>query len=194
LLKEVIYFKVFLGDVVVLYFLMLNIHPKKRRNLEWTFIANGLGRTRIGFHSILSYHVPSHNMLKWIILNQNLLYNYLEWHIYITTFSMVATSCISCFFFKNICCMHLLKSFFFLPIGSLLFYFIFDNIHGLSFHFDLYSVEMKTHFILKILRNLSLFFVYCNFVIIITISNMRRSLSSPVMHNNTETKYIILNC
>jgi len=31
----------------------------------------------------LSPFNPSHNMLKWIILNQNLFYNYLEWHIYI---------------------------------------------------------------------------------------------------------------
>jgi len=77
----------FFGDVVILYFLMLNIHPKKRRNLWWwIFIRNGLGTMRIGFHSISSYHVPSHNMVKWIILNQNMLYNYLGWHIYITNF------------------------------------------------------------------------------------------------------------
>jgi hypothetical protein len=135
---------------------MLNIHPKKRRNSWWwIFIGNGLGRMRIGFHSISSYHVLSHNMLKWIILNQNMLYNYLEWHIYITTFPMVAISWIFCFFL-NFCCMHLLKSFYFLSIGSLLLYFIFDNTHDLSLHFYLYSVRDETHFIL---RNLFLFFL-----------------------------------
>jgi hypothetical protein len=41
------------------------------------FIGDGLGRMTIGSHSNLSYHVSSHNMLKWIILIQNLLYNYL---------------------------------------------------------------------------------------------------------------------
>jgi hypothetical protein len=64
---------------------------------RWILIKDGLSRAKIGSHSIFSYHVPSHNMLKWIILNQNLLYNYLEWHIYIMTFSMVATSWISYF-------------------------------------------------------------------------------------------------
>jgi len=43
--------------------------------------------------------------------------------------------------------------------------FFFDNTHGLSFHFTCIVQERKTHFILKILRNLSLFFVYHNFVI-----------------------------
>jgi hypothetical protein len=43
----------------------------------WIFIGDGLGRMTMGSHSILSYHVPSHNMLKWIILIQNMLYNYL---------------------------------------------------------------------------------------------------------------------
>jgi len=55
--------------------------------------------------------------------------------------------------------MHLLKSFFFLPIGSLLFYFIFDNIHGLSFHFDLYSVRDENTFYFENFEKS--FFVFC---------------------------------
>jgi hypothetical protein len=137
---------------------MLNIHPKKRRNLWWwIFIGNGLGRTRISFHSISSYHVLSHNMLEWIILNQNMLYNYLGWHIYIMTFSMIATSWIS--FFFNFFCIHLLKSFYFLSIGSLLFYFIFYNNHGLSFHFYLYSVIDENTFYFENFEKSS--FVFC---------------------------------
>ncbi len=50
------------------------------------------------------------------------------------------------FFFKN-CCMHLLKSFYFLSIGNLLcFLLFFDNIHGLSFHFYLYSIKDENTF------------------------------------------------
>jgi hypothetical protein len=41
---------------------------------RWIFIEDGLGTTRISSHSISSYHVSSHNMLKWIILTQNLFY------------------------------------------------------------------------------------------------------------------------
>jgi hypothetical protein len=37
---------------------------------RWIFIGDGLGRMTIGSHNILSYHVPFHNMLKWIILIQ----------------------------------------------------------------------------------------------------------------------------
>ncbi len=52
----------------------------------------------------MSYHVLSHNMLKWIILTRSLLYNYLNWHLYIKTCYMVATSWISCFFIKIVAC------------------------------------------------------------------------------------------
>jgi hypothetical protein len=44
--------------------------------------------------------------------------------------------------------MHLLKSFYFISIGSFLWFFFFlDNTHGLSFHFYLYNVrEEKTFY------------------------------------------------
>jgi hypothetical protein len=61
--------------------------------------------------------------------------------------------------------MHLLKSFYSLSIRSLLWGFFFYNTHGLSFQFHLYNVLKKMHYILKILINLSLFFIYCNFVV-----------------------------
>ncbi len=86
----------------------------------------------------MSYHVPAHNMLKWIILTQNLLYNYLNWHLCITT------SWISYFLYS--CCMHLFKSFYFLSIGSSLWVIFLDNTHGLSFHFYLYNVKEENAF------------------------------------------------
>ncbi len=52
-------------------------------NDDENFIRSRLGRTTINYHSTSSYHVPFHNMLKWIILAQNLLYNYVKWHLYI---------------------------------------------------------------------------------------------------------------
>ncbi len=121
----------------------------------------------------MSYHVPSHNMLKWIILIQNLLYNYLEWHIYITIFSLVATSWISSITtfsfvatfwiscFKNFCCMHILKFLYFLywKLPTFSFSNFFDNTHGISFHFYLYNVRLKTHFLMKKFEKT--FFVFC---------------------------------
>jgi hypothetical protein len=92
--------------------------------------------------------------------------------------------------------MHLLKYFSFLLEACYIYiyiyyyYYYFDNIRGLSFHFDLYSVRVWHISSLKDLRNLSLFFVYSNFFIIITFPNMCKSLSSLVMHNNTEPKFL----
>jgi len=57
--------------------------------------------------------------------------------------------------------MHLTKSFYFLSITSLLFliYFWFDNIHGLSFHFDLYNEKDENVFYFEKFEKI--FFVFC---------------------------------
>jgi hypothetical protein len=64
---------------------------------------------------------------------------------------------IFCFYYS--CCMHLLNSLYSLPIGSLL------CVHGLSFHFYLYSVREKDTFHFENLINLSLFFILLQFVV-----------------------------
>jgi hypothetical protein len=48
-------------------------------------------------------------------------------------------------FFWYFYCMHFLKSFYFLSIASLLCFFFpfFDSTHGISFHFDFYSIREK---------------------------------------------------
>jgi hypothetical protein len=90
--------------------------------------------------------------------------------------------------------MHLLKSFYFLSIGSLLFYFTFDNnTHGLSFHFYLCNVKDENTFYFEIFEILFFLFIVI-FVNIFPISNMHRSLLSLVVHNIAEPKYIIPNC
>ncbi len=65
-----------------------------------------------------------------------------------------------------------------------------DNTCDLSFHFYLYNVKEKNTFYFEKFENLSLFFVYCNFVIIIIIPNTCGSLSSLVVRINTEAKFI----
>jgi hypothetical protein len=82
-------------------------------------------------------------MRKRINLIQNLLYNYVKGHLYITT------SWITWFFWYS-CCMHLFKSFYFLSIRIHLWgFFFWDNTHGLSFHFYLYSVKEENAFYLE---------------------------------------------
>jgi hypothetical protein len=102
---------------------------------------------------------------------------------------MVVTFWISCF--KFFCCMHLLKSLYFLFIGRLLcfFFFFLDKIHGLSFHFYLYNVREENTFYFENFEK-SFFFVYCNFVVIIIIPNTCRNLPSLVVHNNAEPKFL----
>jgi hypothetical protein len=139
--------------------------------------------------------------LKWIILTQNLLYNYLEWHIYIlTTFYMDAISWISCFYYFLLRASFEISLFYFywkLAMFFFLFCFVFffflDNTHGLFSHFDLYSVRNENKFILKNLRNLSLFFVYCNIVIMNTIPNTCRNLLSLVVHSSAKPKLFCIN-
>jgi hypothetical protein len=94
---------------------------------------------------------------------------------------MVATSWISCFL--NFCCMHLLKSLYFLSIRSLLWFFFFDNIHGLYFHFYLYSVgkENAFHF-----EKFEKYFFFCLLQFCYTIANVCRSLLSMVVCSNVE--------
>ncbi len=48
---------------------------------------------------------------------------------------------------------------------KLVMVFFFDNTHGLSLHFYLYSVREENTFHFEIFENLSLFFIYCNFVL-----------------------------
>ncbi len=87
-------------------------------------------------------------------------------------------------------CKDLLKSFYSLSIGNLLwvFFFFFDNTHSLSFHFYLYNVkeENALHF-----ENFEKsFFVFYLLQFCCTIPNACRSLSSMVVHSNMEPKYI----
>jgi len=79
---------------------------------------------------------------------------------YITTFYTVGPFWIYFFNIFVACIFWIFKK----KIGILL-WFVFDNIRGLSFHFYLYNVRKENTFHLKILKNLSLFFVYYNFVV-----------------------------
>jgi hypothetical protein len=81
--------------------------------------------------------------------------------------------------------MHLLKSLYFNSIGSLLCFF-FDNIHGLSFHFYLYSVREENTFHFENFEKS--FFVFYLLQFCCTIPNVCRSLSSVVVLNSMETK------
>jgi len=44
-------------------------------------------------------------------------------------------------------------------------FFFFDNSHGLSFYFYLYSVREKNALHFENLKNLPLLSIYCNFVV-----------------------------
>ncbi len=95
---------------------------------------------------------------------------------------MVGTFWISCFFYS--CCMHLLKSLYFLSIGNLLWFF-FDNTHGLSFHFYLHNVKKENTFHFENLEKS--FFVFC-LLQFCCIPNACRSLSLMVVHRNKMPK------
>jgi hypothetical protein len=64
------------------------------------------------------------------------------------------------------CYMHLLKSVCSLSIGSCSSFFLFfDNTHGFSFHFYLYSGKEENALHFENFEKSSFFFVYCNFVV-----------------------------
>jgi len=113
-------------------FLFLKVHMNFDFFFNWNFIGASLDRTTIDYHSTLSYHVPFHYMLKWIILTQNLLYNCIKWRLYIwlEPFEFFI-------FFKFL--LHAsFEIFFFFPIRSLLcfsflFFFFFCEQHSYPF-------------------------------------------------------------
>jgi hypothetical protein len=94
------------------------------------------------------------------------------------------------FLFFGIFVAHILKSLYFLSIGSLLLLFIYDKTHGLSFHFHFYNVKDENPFYFEEFEKPLFVFFYCNFVVIITIPNTRRSLSSMVVRSKAERKFI----
>jgi len=96
---------------------------------------------------------------------------------------MVGTFWVSCFFYS--CYIHLLKSLYYFPIGSLLWLSFFDNTHGLSFHFYLYSVKEENTLHLEILN---FFFVLCLLQFCCIIPNVCKSLSLMVVRSNAEPK------
>ncbi len=141
----------------------------------WIFIGDGLGRMTIGSHSIFSYHVPFHNMLKWITrmitLYNNLLYggNLLDFLFCLFLFHASFEIFLFSFYWKL----------------AMVFFFFYNN-HGLFFHFYLYSVreENTLHF-----ENFGKsFFVFFLLQFCFTLPNVCKSLSSMVMCSNKEPK------
>jgi len=131
----------------------------------------------ISFHSISSYHVPFHNMLKWIILIQNLLYNNVKWHLYIwlQPFGFLI--------FLYSCCVYLLRSFYFLSIKSLLWFFLIKILgqHSWPFIFIFTCITWergKCILFLKNLRNILFSFYYC------TIPNASKKVKNKILNLN----------
>ncbi len=81
-------------------------------------------------------------------------------------------------------------SLFYLYWKLAIIYLFIDNTHDFPFCFYLYNVREENTFYFDEFENIYFHFVYFHFVVIIIIPNMRRNLSSLIVHSNTKPKFL----